>query len=166
LNRPPGDPNRLPPIKQPPIKNPSQPEPSAAPPPLAKQSAPSQPTHNIIWANDPDPTFKQQCQYAWQQVKLTVQTGLANQRARQQFLQYQAHAFETIRGNGNCPNCGSPNVVIGTHSDGGSGCMMAIGVIAMLFCTCGLGLILMALSTSRKTGQYCRCMYCGQQWSA
>jgi hypothetical protein len=131
------------------------------PPPQA-----TQPSHKIHWSNRPDPTFKQQCRQAWQQVKLSVQTSLANKKARQQFAQYQAYAYETNRGNGNCQNCGSPNVFIGTHSDGGDGCMTGIGLIIMLFFTCGLGLILIALSSSRKTGRFCRCMYCGQQWSA
>jgi len=162
-SQPPRIPPKQPLSKQGQPTQPTQPNQSPQPP---QPTPPSQPTHTIIWANDPDPTFKQQWQQAWQQAKLSIQTGLANNHARQQFAQYQATAYETVRGNGNCPNCGSPNVTIGTHSDGGSGCMMGIGVLVLLFCTCGLGLILMALSTSRKSGRFCRCMYCGQQWSA
>jgi hypothetical protein len=124
-----------------------------------------QPTQNVIWANQSGPSSKQVWEEGWKNFKLGIQAFLASQKARNQAAQQRARAFETNRGNGNCPNCGSPNVILGTHSDGGNGGMMLIAVVLLLF-TCGLSLILMALSKSKKTGRYCRCLHCGQQWSA
>ncbi len=136
-----------------------------AQPTLPQPVQPTQPIQKVIWASQPGPSSKQVWQEGWQHFKLGIQAALASQRARSQAAQQKARAFETNRGNGNCLNCGSPNVILGTHSDGGNGGMMLLAVVLLVF-TCGLSLILMALSKSRKTGRYCRCLHCGQQWSA
>jgi hypothetical protein len=124
-----------------------------------------QPTQNVIWANQSGPSSKQVWEEGWKNFKLGIQAFLASQKARNQAAQQRARAYETNRGNGNCPNCGSPNVVIGTHSDGGNCLLTLLGIL--LFCfSCCFGLIFLALGRSRRTGEYCRCLYCGQRWSA
>ena len=74
--------------------------------------------------------------------------------------------------NGNCPNCGSSNVILEEHRDGGVPEFQTTGWLWIIFGFCcgafiliPLGILLLAIISPRKTGSYCRCMDCGQQWS-